>query len=254
VRSFVLASVLALALRAAAPVSDFETCTTPHPPEPDSIQTIQLTRRDMSGGSTTTSANLYGERSPSGAIRLLVRPTRPEELRGTYLSFTLREDETVIFFGSPELPAPKRIRGAEALGALLGSDLSFQDFASLQGLAQPMTKRRLADTRVAGRDVFVVELTPVDASKSSYTRIVSSFDRVSCLPLRSEMYEAGGKLRKLQTIDPKDVVHSRAVDRHLPQRIAITDERDGTKTTLDLVSADFEVSRRAPIFAPPSTD
>lgn len=244
--------MLALALSAATPPVDFVSCTTPRPPEPDSIQTIQLTRRDMTGGATTTSANLYGERSPSGAIRLLVRPTRPEELRGTFLSFTLREDETVIFFGSPELPAPKRIRGAEALGSLLGSDLSYQDFASLQGLAQPMLKRRLADTRVAGRDVYVVELTPVDASKSAYTRVVSSFDKVSCLPLRSEMYEAGGKLRKLQTINAKDVVHSRAVDRHLPQRIMIEDQRDGTKTTLDLVSADFEVSRGAPIFAPPA--
>jgi hypothetical protein len=63
-------------------------------------------------------------------------------------------------------------------------------------------------------------------------------------------------LRKVQTIDPKDVVHSRAVDRHRPQRIAITDERDGTTTTLDLVSADFEVSRGGTHFGPrvPGTD
>lgn len=244
------AALLVLALRVAAPDADFASCTTPRPPEPDSIQTIQLTRRDMSGGQTVTSANLYGERSPSGAIRLLMRPTRPEELRGTFLSFTLREDETVIFFGSPELSAPKRIRGVDALASLFGSDFSYADFASLQGLAQPMTKRRLADTRVSGRDVFVVELTPVDATRSAYARIVSSIDRVSCLPLRSEMYEADGKLRKVQTIDPAQVVHSRAVDRYLPQQIALEDKRDGTTTTLELVSADFEVSRGAVIFGP----
>lgn len=243
-----VAASLVLALRAAAATGDFDACTTPRPPEPDSVQTIQLTRRDAAGGQAVTSANLYGERNPSGAIRLLVRPTRPEELRGTFLSFTLREDETVIFFGSPELPAPKRIRGAEALGALFGSDFSYADFASLQGLAQPMTKRRLADTVVAARPVFVAELVPVDPARSSYGRIVASFDQVSCVPLRSEMYEPDGKLRKLQTIDPAEVVHSKSLDRYLPQRIEIRDQRDGTRTTLDLISADFEVPRTSVIF------
>jgi hypothetical protein len=246
-----VAGLLAFAFRAAAATSDFETCTTPRSPEPDSIQTIQLIHRDAGGGQAVTSANLYGERSHSGAIRLLVRPTRPEELRGTFLSFTLREDETVIFFGSPELPAPKRIHGAEALGALFGSDFSYADFASLQGLAQPMTKRRLADTVVAGRPVFVAELKPVDPSRSSYARIVASFDQVSCVPLRSEMYEPDGKLRKLQTIDPAQVVHSTSLDRYLPQRIEIRDQRDLTSTTLDLISADFEVSRSSVIFGTP---
>ncbi len=245
-----MGALLALALFAAAPATDFDTCTSPRPPEPDSIQTIQLTRRDASGRSAVTSANLYGERSRSGAIRLLVRPTRPEDLRGTFLSFTLRDDETVIFFGSPELPAPKRIRGAEAFGALFGSDFSYADLASLQGLAQPMAKTRLPDTRVAGRDVWVVELVPVNAASSPYARVVASVDRISCVPLRSEMYEAGGKLRKVQTIDPADVVHSRPADRWLPQRIAIEDRRDGTTTTLDLISADFEVSRTPELFRP----
>lgn len=244
------AALLALALSTAAPRADFDACTTPRPPEPDSIQTIQLTRRDPAGGQSVASANLYGERSPSGAIRLLVRPTRPEELRGTFLSFTLREDETVIFFGSPELSAPKRIRGVDELGSLFGSDFSFADFASLQGLAQPVTKRRLQDTRVADRDVFVVELKPVDPAKSPYARVVASVDRISCLPLRSEMYEAGGKLRKVQTIDPEHVVHSRAVDRYLPDRVVLEDRRDGTRTTLDLISADFEVSRASTILGP----
>jgi hypothetical protein len=246
-----LAALLVLALYAAAPTADFDTCTTPRPPEPDSIQTIQLSRRDSSGGQTVTSANLYGERSPSGAIRLLVRPTRPEELRGTFLSFTLRDDETVIFFGSPELSAPKRIRGAEAFGALFGSDFSYADLASLQGLAQPMKKQRLPDTHVAGRDVFVVALEPLNPAASPYTRIVSSFDKIACVPLRSEMYEASGKLRKVQTIDPAQVIHSRAVDRYLPQRVAIEDQRDHTTTTLDLVSADFEVSRSSGVLGPP---
>jgi len=243
------AALLALALSMPAPSAEFDSCTTPRPPEPDSIQTIQLTRRDPSGGQSVASANLYGERSRSGAIRLLVRPTRPEDLRGTFLSFTLREDETVIFFGSPELRAPKRIRGVDELGSLFGSDFSFADFASVQGLASPMTKRRLPDTRVADRDVFVVELKPVDPAKSPYTRIVASVDRISCLPLRSEMY-AEGKLRKVQTIDPAHVIHSRSVDRYLPERIVLEDRRDGTSTTLDLVSADFEVSRASAIFGP----
>jgi hypothetical protein len=37
-------------------------------------------------------------------------------------------------------------------------------------------------------------------------------------------------------------------DRYLPQRVGIRGQRDGTSTMLDLVSADFEVSRSSVIF------
>jgi hypothetical protein len=238
-QSLVLSLVLLAAPAAPAPVA-FDVCTSPRPPEPDSIQTIQISRTAAVGSTLVTSANLYGQRSPSGAIRLLVRPTRPEELRGTFLSLTVRDDGTEILFGSPELDAPKRITGNEALGRLFQTDYSYQDFAYWQGFAKAMKKTRLADAQVAKRAVFVVELRPTNAADSAYERLVASFDQETCVPLRTEMYEPGDRLRKVQTIDPALVVWSETATRHLPQIIVLEDRREGSRTDVEIVSADFE--------------
>jgi hypothetical protein len=244
-----LAWVLAAA-PAPAPV-EFEKCTTPRLPDPDSVQTVQLVRRDRERRDTYTSANLYGQRNAAGELRLLVRITRPEEMRGTFLSISERREQIEIFFGSPELPGPKRITGAEALGALFNSDFTVEDFANLQGFARPKSKQRKTDSEIAGRKVYVVELRPEEGS-SGYERIVSSFDQEKCVPLRSEMYERGGRLRKVQTIAPEAVIWSSLAGAWLPQRVLLEDLRDGTKSWLDLVSADFEVPIAETVFGRPA--
>jgi hypothetical protein len=236
------AAFLAAFLAAApspAPV-DFDTCTTPRLPEPDSVQTVQLVRRDLERRDTYTSANLYGQKNAAGELRLLVRITRPEEMRGTFLSISERNQKVEIFFGSPDLDGVKRISGGEALGALFNTDFTVEDFANLQGFTKPKSKKRKTDGEVAGRKVYVVELLPPDGN-SAYERIVASFDQEKCVPLRSEMYEKGGRLRKVQTIAPESAIWSPLAGTWLPQRVTIEDVRDGTKTWLDLISADFEV-------------
>lgn len=233
---------LALFLAAApapAPV-DFDQCTTPRMPEPDSVQTLQLVRRDRERHDTYTSANLYGQKNAQGELRLLVRLTRPEVMRGTFLSISERRDQIEIFFASPDMDGPKRITGADALGKLFNTDFTVEDFANLQGFARPREKKRLADEEVAGRKVYVVELRPAKGN-SAYERIVAKFDQEKCVPLRSEMYEPGGRLRKVQTIDSAAVIYSSLAGTWLPQRVTLEDLRDGTSTFLDVVSADFEV-------------
>ncbi len=233
---------LALFLAAApapAPL-DFEKCTTPRLPEPDSVQTVQLVRRDRERRDTYTAANLYGQRNAAGELRLLVRITRPEEMRGTFLSISERREQIEIFFASPDMDGPKRISGSEALGRLFNTDFTVEDFANLQGFARPREKKRLTDGEVEGRKVYVVELRPAGAD-SAYERIVAKFDQEKCVPLRSEMYDRDGRLRKLQTIDAAQVVYSSLAGAWLPQRVTLEDLRDGTSTFLDVVSADFEV-------------
>jgi hypothetical protein len=92
-----------------------------------------------------------------------------------------------------------------------------------------------------------VELRPADAN-SSYERIVAKYDQEKCVPLRSEMYEPGGRLRKLQTIDPATVIYSSMAGAWLPQRVTLEDLRDGTTTFLDVISADFEVPISQTVF------
>jgi hypothetical protein len=155
-----------------------------------------------------------------------------------------------IFFASPDMDGPKRISGADALGALFNTDFTVEDFANLQGFAKPQEKKRLADAEVGGRAVYVVELRPAPGN-SAYERIVARYDREKCVPLRSEMYEPGGRLRKVQTIDPAALIYSSMAGAWLPQRVTLEDLRDGTSTFLDVVSADFEVPISYTVFGRP---
>ena len=244
---------LALFLAAAptpAPV-DFDACTTPRLPEPDSVQTVQLVRRDRDRHDVYTSANLYGQKNPAGELRLLVRITRPEEMRGTFLSISEHGEAVEIFFASPDMSGPKRITGMEALGTLFNTDFTVEDFANLQGFARPKAKTRRADGEVEGRKVYVVELRPAEGN-SAYEKVVASFDQEKCVPLRSEMYEPGGRLRKVQTIDARRVIYSSLAGAWLPQRVMLEDLRDGTTTFLDVISADFEVPIADTVFGRPS--
>lgn len=217
----------------------------PRPPGP------QLVRRDRDRHDAYTSANLYGQRNAVGELRLLVRLTRPEEMRGTFLSISERRDEIEIFFASPDMDGPKRITGGEALGKLFHTDFTVEDFANLQGFARPREKQRLADAALEGRRVYVVELHPAPGN-SAYERIVAKFDQEKCVPLRSEMYEPGGRLRKVQTIDAAAVIYSSRAGAWLPQRVTLEDLRDGTSTFLDVVSVDFEVPVSETVFGRPS--
>ena len=75
------------------------------------------------------------------------------------------------------------------------------------------------------RKVYVVEAQP---AQSSYARVLAQIDKKSCLPLRIQFFEPGGRLRKEITADPDFLQQHGKV--WVAHAMLIRDMRDGTST------------------------
>ena len=65
--------------------------------------------------------------------------------------------------------------------------------------------RPAADEKLGDREVAVVELGLPAGVESSYERIVAWVDRDTCVPLKIEFWETGGKRRKTLHADPDTI-------------------------------------------------
>ena len=71
--------------------------------------------------------------------------------------------------------------------------------------------------------------------------------RDTCVPLKSEMYESGDRLRKILTIDPNSILEFEGT--RIPQRLTLKDLRDKTSTRLVLSEIEVGVDVPRKIFS-----
>jgi hypothetical protein len=209
----------------APPPGDFTACVERNVPEPDHVRGVRITSRDRAGAKRIVVLKLQGRRSAEGRRELLVRFQQPDDVRGVALLMLEREGASDVWLASPELPEPRKITTRDRSQAVAGTDLSYEDLEWLQGFRTPRSSNRLPDDRVGKRAVYVVEARP---EQSSYERVVAQIDQASCLPLRLQFFEVGGRLRKEITADPSFL--QQRGDVWVAHAMLIRDARDGTST------------------------
>jgi hypothetical protein len=218
---------------------DVAACMERNVPEPDSIRAVRITARDRLGSEQVTVVKMYGHRTEDGFRRLLVRFLEPEDVRGSSFLIIEREGENELYFKSTELETPKRITGGLRSSTLFGTDYSFEDFEHLQAFRRPETSRRLEDSTIGNRPVWVIESRPAEPGDSAYARILSFVDKNTCVALRMEMYEPGGLLRKELDVNPDFVRRSGSI--WIANMTLMHDLRDSTTTQLLVDSTEQDV-------------
>ena len=212
------------------PVEEVTRCMEKNIPQKTSVQTIEFRSRDRLGAEKRTRAKISGKRFDDGLRRVLMRFYEPADVRGAALLIFEKEDRNDMFLYTPELQRTRRVSARNAGGSLFGTDFSYEDFERLQGLhAESRTERR-PDAELDGRPVYVVAVHHTPEDESAYESVISFIDRESCLPLKIECYEAGGRLRKLITLDPAQVVQEGGI--WVAQEVSVKDLRDETETRL----------------------
>ena len=248
--------ILAVALAcAAAPADsaevhtaeDVRRCVVEHAPSLSNVQTIRLVSRDRVGAERVVTANIYTRSEAQGLRRILVRFSQPEELDGAAFLLIQREHENELIVRSPDLGSTKRIAREELVGSIAGTDFSYEDFTRFQRLNRPAALRRLADEQLEGRGVYVIESQPADAESSAYKRVRAYVDRETCIVLRSELYEAGDKLRKVMTASPERF--RQVGSAWVSDEVLLRDVRDGTQTQLIVESFDIDAEIPAERFS-----
>jgi hypothetical protein len=212
----------------AATDAEVTACIERNIPEPDSVRGVRITRRDPRAGSKRIIVlRMFGRKTASGGGDLLVRFSDPEDVRGASLLFLDEQGPSQVWMASPEFPEPKHITSTDRGAALFGTDLAFEDLEWLEGMRVPDASKRRPDTKEGLREVYVVESVPED---SAYGKVVSYVDKTTCLPLRLELFDKGGRLRKEMTSDPR--AHIQHGQRWVAHEMLIRDVRDLTSTHL----------------------
>jgi len=147
-----------------------------------------------------------------------------------------------MFMYLPELKRVRRITVRSVSGSLFGTDFSYEDLERLQSIGAGANVTRLADAEVGGQSTYVLAGSPSPDSGSAYERVVSFIDQKTCIPLKMELYEKGGQLRKLLTVDPAQVRREGGI--WFPGQVSLRDlaEQSETRLVVKKIAIDIEIS------------
>ena len=248
-KSWLLALALALALPLAGAaraepaatgrsVDEIQECLRANAPSSTSVQTLVMRAVDRVGSQTDTRAEIFWSSEGDDRNRSLVRIHEPATRRGSALLLVQKGDRSDMWMYLPDLKKTKRITKHSIQGSMFGTDLSYEDFERLQGLGEDAEPKRLPDDVVEGRPTDVIEVRPARDEDSQYERIVAHIEKERCVPLRLEMIEAGGRLRKVMTFPLDQIKETK--NGPFPHLIRVEDVIDGTHTDLIVEEIRFD--------------
>ncbi len=221
------------------PLEEVTDCIKGNIPKETSIQTVEFASVDRVGYEQMRRAKIYGKKGKDGFRRILTQFSKPPDIRGSaYLMFE-REGANDTFIYSREQRRWRRISGRAAAGNILGTDLSYEDFERMQNLDRPDENTRLDDSEVEGRPAYVIESKPLPDAGSIYEKVVTFYDQKTCVTLKSESYEPGGRLRKLLSADPDQIQENDGI--WVAHEMVMRDLRDETHTAILIESIEVDV-------------
>jgi len=205
-------------------------CTEQNTPAKTSVQRVEFRARDRLGQEQVTRAKISGKRFEDGFRRLLLRFYEPSDVRGSALLILEQENGSEMFLYSPELRKTRRISTRSAAGSLFGTDFSYEDFERFQGIQAHSQTERRPDASLGERPVYVLASTPAPEDGSPYESVISFIDKKTCVALKIESYEPGGRLRKVITADPTQLEQEGGI--WFAREVLVRDLRDETQTIM----------------------
>lgn len=232
--------LFALALAAAASAQEPKTaeqiqaCVEANMPKTSSVQSIALQAKDRLAAITESKATLYWKKAEDGRSRVLIQFSLPDDLRGASVLLLERKQpgERDMFMYLPELRSVKRITSRMVTGSMFGTDFSYEDFEMIEDYAKKPKGQRIADAQLDGETVWVLESRPAAGEMSGYTRILEYIDPETCVRLKTELFDANDRLRKVASSDRKTLAEVSGL--HYAPKLTLRDLVKQTETELSI--------------------
>ena len=186
-------------------VEEVDDCLRRNIPEKSSVQTVQLETTDRTGGTRTLEAKIFWKRAKNDLSNTLIEVEAPPSDRGSLYLWLEGEEHSETWVFLPELQRVRRIHPRSANGSLFGSDFSYEDVQHVQKISSDSSAKRLEDTVLDGRAVYVVRSDTSAVEGTAYDHIVYQIDKETCVPLEIEFFETATELRKRLQADPKSL-------------------------------------------------
>lgn len=137
--------------------------------------------------------------APNGSKQTLLRFADPADIRDTGLLVRGKVDgKADQWLYLPALDQVRRIAAERRGGRFVGSDIYYEDLEDRH--PERDQHRLLGQETVNGQPTQILQSTPVDASKSVYSRRVAWVHEPTLLPLRVDFYQSGTQPAKRLTV------------------------------------------------------
>jgi hypothetical protein len=210
---------------------EIQACVAANMPKTTSVQSIALRAKDRVGAINESKAKIYWKKFDDGRSRVLIEFSLPDDLRGASLLMLERKaGERDMFMYLPELRSVKRITSRMVTGSMFGTDFSYEDFEMIEDYAKKPQSKRIADALVDGETSWVLEGRPSTGEMGGYTRILEYVDPKTCVRLKTELFEANDRLRKVASSDRKTLTEVSGL--HYAPQITLRDLVKQTETEL----------------------
>ncbi len=160
----------------------------------DVVSNIRMTLKDRYGNERLRYMRNRTMEVDSDGDKAIIIFDNPGDVKGTaFLSFTHKAGSDDQWLFLPKLKKTKRISSSNKAGAFMNSEFAFEDIASQE--VEKYSYRYLKDGVVDGHKVFVIESDPIDP-KSGYSKLEVWIDQERYIPLKTDFYDRGGRLKK----------------------------------------------------------
>ena len=155
--------------------------------------------------------------------------------------YTGEDDDRWLFL--PAIKLVKRIAADDKNSSFVGSDFSYEDVSGRDLSDDSHTLK--AEETMNGRDAYVVESVPKEATSVYFSRKVSWIDKETFLPLKEEYYDKRGDLYKTFTADKIENIQD------IPTIINRTmlNVQNGHRTDVSFTEVKYNVGLRDDIFS-----
>lgn len=192
-----------------------------------------------SGSTTERVIDQYSKDNTSGKSRKVIVFQSPASVAGTrFLTVENAQGANDQWIFLPSIAKVRRIAAAEGGGSFMGTDMSYDDIASLDRDVDKDTHSIAREENFSGAACYVIQSLPKDSSYQ-YSKMISWIDKSSKVLYKIEMYDKKGTLVKtLESSAFKDVQ-----GRLTPMQMKISTIAAGTSTTVftDIIKYDDEI-------------
>lgn len=223
-----------------------KSCMAKNLPETTSVQAIELRARDRGGYESIMQADVYWKRIEDTPAKVLMYLHEPSDVRGARFLIIQNEPQNDMYIYMPGLFKVRKITSKNISNSMLGTDFSYEDFERLQGIMTEAKGEQQPDEVLDGHRVYVINSYPGD--NSGYEKITSYIDIETCVTLKTELFEPGGRLRKILTVNPETIRQTGGI--YVPMEVVIRDLRDKTKTTMVIDEINIDVPLEDALFDP----
>jgi len=191
----------------------------------DSTQArIAATIQEKGGRVSERLIDQYGitENGLTKTVAVFQQPSSVQGTRFLMIENEGRDDDRWIYL--PALKKVRRIAASEGGSSFIG-EITYDD---MDMVFQERVNTLLQETVLAGEEVYLVESTPINASRSTYSRIVFAVSKTKWLPVEVKMFDKHGALLKvMDTLEFKEIQGKWSA-----MKLRMTNVQNGNTTTM----------------------